>query len=132
MDPDLPHRVLAACLTVHQHLGPGLTREAYLKCLEIEMRDLELGFACGQPPAFRYRGRSVQLTDKADFLVEGVLLVQVLACEEVRPSDLARVESLLRLGGWRSGLLVNFNVPALRKGVHRVTLKRREETHPHA
>jgi hypothetical protein len=41
--------------------------------------------------------------------------------------DLARVEALLKLSGLRSGLLVNFNVVALRKGVHRVTLKRRTD-----
>jgi hypothetical protein len=32
---------------------------------------------------------------------------------------------LLRLGGYREGMMVNFDVTTLRKGVHRVTLKRR-------
>ncbi len=127
MDPDLPHQVLAACLAVHRHLGPGLAREAYEECLAIELGELELAFQRGQPLDFLYRGRQVQMAARVDFLVEGVLMVQVLACEEVRAVDLTKVESLLRLGGWRVGMLVNFNVPALRKGVHRVTLKRREE-----
>ena len=127
MDPDLPHQVLAACLAVHGHLGPGLTREAYEECLAIELTDLELAFQRGQALDFWYRGRQVKQAARVDFLVEDALVVLVTAGEEVRPAELAKVESLLRLGGWRAGMLVNFNVVTLRKGVHRVTLKRREE-----
>ncbi len=127
MDPDLPHRVLAACLAVHQHLGPGLTREAYEECLAIELDALEVPYARGEPLSFFYRGRPVKMAARLDLLVAGVLLVKVLAQEEVRPADLAQVESLLRLGGLRFGMAVNFQVSTLRKGVHRVTLRRRQE-----
>lgn len=127
MDPDLPHRVLAACLAVHQHLGPGLTREAYEECLAIELDALEVPHARGEPLNFFYRGKKVKMAARLDFLVANVLLVKVLAQEEVRPADLAQVESLLRLSGLRFGMAVNFHVPTLRKGVHRVTLRRRSE-----
>jgi GxxExxY protein len=125
MDPDLPHQVLSACLAVHQHLGPGLTREAYEECLAIELRELEVPFEQGQSLSFLYRGKQVEGGARLDLLVERVFLVQVLAADEVRATDLARMETLLRLSGLRHGMLVNFNVTALRKGVHRVTLKRR-------
>jgi len=128
MDPDLPHRVLSACLAVHEHLGPGLLREAYEECLAIELRELEIPLARGEALKFAYRGKQVTGAARLDLVVERVLLVQVLAQDEVRPVDLARVEALLKLSGLRSGLLVNFNVVALRKGVHRVTLKRRAES----
>lgn len=125
MDPDLPHRVLAAALEVHKHLGPGLTREAYEECLCIELRELEVLFERGEKLRFQYRGKQVENAARLDLLVEGVLLVQIAASEDVRPTDLAALETLLRLGGFREGMLVNFNVTTLRKGVHRVTLKRR-------
>lgn len=125
MDPDLPHRVLAAALEVHKHLGPGLTREAYEECLCIELRELEVLFVRGEKLRFLYRGKQVEDAARLDVLVEGVLLVQVVASEDVKPSDLVGLETLLRLGGYREGMLVNFNVTILRKGVHRVTLKRR-------
>jgi GxxExxY protein len=127
MDPDLPHRVLAACLAVHECLGPGLLRDVYEECLALELRELELVFVRGDSLTFDYRGKQVTGAARLDLVVEGALLVQVLAQDEVRTVDLARVEGLLRLSGLRSGLLVNFNVVALRKGVHRVTLKRRTE-----
>ena len=125
MDPDLPHRALAACLEVHRHLGPGLNQEAYEECLAIELRQLEMPCERGKALRFVYRGQTVDNAARLDFVVEEELLVQVLAVDEVLPSDLARTESLLRLANLRTGLLVNFNVPVLRKGVHRVNLKRR-------
>jgi GxxExxY protein len=125
MDPDLPHRVLAAALEVHKHLGPGLTREAYEECLCIELREMEVPFVRGEKLRFQYRGKQVENAARLDLLVEGVLLVQVVAREEIKSVDLAGLETLLRLGGYREGMMVNFDVTTLRKGVHRVTLKRR-------
>lgn len=125
MDPDLPHRVLAAALEVHKHLGPGLTREAYEECLSLELRELEVMFFRGERLRFCYRGKEVEDAARLDLLVEGVLLVKVAAQEDVREADLAAMETLLRLGGYREGMLINFNVTTLRKGVHRVSLKRR-------
>lgn len=127
MDPDLPHRVVGACLSVHQMLGSGLSKESYESCLAIELRELEIAYVTGKPLAFLYRGKKVQNTERLDFLVEDVLLVQVLAQAEVKPIDLVRVESVLRLSGLKFGLIVNFHVDVLRKGVHRVTLKRRSQ-----
>lgn len=125
MDPDLPHRVLAAALEVHKHLGPGLTREAYEECLCIELREMEVPFARGEKLRFQYRGKQVENAARMDLLVDGALLVQVVAREEIKSVDLAGLETLLRLGGFREGMMVNFDVTTLRKGVHRVTLKRR-------
>lgn len=127
VDPDLPHRVLAACLAVHEHLGPGLSRDAYEECLALELREMELLFRRGDPLRFHYRGKAVEAAGRMDLVVEDGLLVQVFAAREVTSVDVAGVESYLRLSGLRLGLLVNFNVEVLRKGVHRVTLKRRSE-----
>ena len=82
-------------------------------------------FVRGQNLRFQYRGKQVANAARLDWIVEGVLSVQIAASEDVRPTDLAALETLHRLGGYREGMLVNFNVTTLRKGVRRVTLKRR-------
>ena len=63
---------------------------------------------------------------KLDFIVQERLLLMIRAQEQVTALEKQQFESILRLSGLRGGLLVNFNVPVLRKGVHRVMLKRRE------
>jgi GxxExxY protein len=102
-----------------------LTREAYEECLCIELREMEVPFVRGEKLRFQYLGKQVENAARLDLLVEGVLLVQVVAREEIKSVDLAGLETLLRLGGYREGMMVNFDVTILRKGVHRVTLKRR-------
>ena len=127
-DADLPHQVIGACMNVHGQLGPGLTRDAYEECLAIELRELELEARRGEPLFFDYRGHRVTAAGRLDFIVNDTLLLQVKAQELVSDLDKQQFESQLRLSGLRSGLLVNFNVTTLRKGIHRVMLKRKEST----
>ena len=123
---DLPHLVIGACMNVHSALGPGLTREAYEQCVAIELRELEIPFERGKRLDFEYRGQSLSSAATLDFIVEGSLLLQIYAGEETSALDKQKMETYLRLSGIRSGLLVNFNVSVLRKGVQRITMKRLE------
>lgn len=124
IEADLPHLVIGACMSVHRHLGPGLAREAYEECLAIELRDLELSVERGKPLDFRYRNHEVRGAARLDLVVDDRLLVQVKSCREVTEIDTQQMDTLLRLSGLRSGLLVNFNVAVMRKGIHRVKVKR--------
>lgn len=125
-DADLPHLVIGACLNVHRALGPGLGREAYDECLAIELRELEFDFRRHVPLEFEYRGRRIQTATRLDYVIGGTLLLQVRSQDEVGERDEAELEAQVRLGHLRTGLLVNFNVAKLRKGIHQVILKRRE------
>jgi GxxExxY protein len=125
-EADLPHVVIGACMNVHRQLGPGLAREAYEECLAIELRDLELDFQRGGMLSFDYRGKTIQGGVRLDFIVQDKLLLLVRGQEQLTALDKLQFESHLRLSGLRAGLLVNFNVTALRSGIHRVTLKRKE------
>ena len=125
-DADLPHLVIGACLNVHGRLGPGLFREAYEECMAIELRELEMDFRRAVPLDFTYREHEVKNAAKLDFIVQDRLLLMIRSQEQVTALEKQQFESILRLSGLRGGLLVNFNVPVLRKGVHRVMLKRRE------
>ncbi len=123
---DLPHLVAGACMNVHRSLGPGLLREAYEECLVLELRSLELSVRRGDPLSFEYQGQTVRNAARLDLVIEDTLLVQVLSAEVVSGSERQKMETLLRLGGLKAGLLVNFNVPVMRKGIERFTVKRRD------
>lgn len=125
-DADLPHLVIGACMTVHRTLGPGLTRDAYLECLAIELRDLEFDFVRGVPLEFDYRGKHVKTETKLDFVVGGSLLLLVRAQEAISKQEQQQLEAFLRLGRFKTALIVNFNVATLRKGIHQITMKRKE------
>ena len=62
------------------------------------------------------------------------LVVELKAIEALAPVHDAQLITYLRLGGWRLGLLINFNVSVLKNGIHRrilgyETAATPEETH---
>ncbi len=125
---DLPHLVIGACMNVHRALGPGLTRDAYEECLAIELRELEFDFQRQVPLEFAYHGRRVQTQTRLDFVVGSSLLLLVRAQGEITRLEQQELESKVRLGKFAAGLLVNFNVGTLRKGIYQLTVKRRSDT----
>ncbi len=123
---DLPHLVIGACMNVHRALGPGLTRDAYEECLAIELRELEFDFKRNLPLEFTYHGRNIQTAMRLDFVIGESLLLLVRSQEEITKLEQQELESKVKLGRFQGGLMVNFNVATLRKGIHQITVKRRE------
>jgi GxxExxY protein len=123
---DLPHLVIGACMNVHRALGPGLPQDAYEECVAIELRELEFDFKRHVPLEFTYHGRSVQTTARLDFVVGGSLLLLVRSQDEITKLQHQELETKVKLGHFQSGLIVNFNVGTLRKGIHQITVKRRD------
>ena len=54
-----------------------------------------------------------------DLLVARRVVVEVKAIEALAPIHEAQLITYLRLGGWRVGLLMNFNVVVLKNGIRR-------------
>ncbi len=125
---DLPHLVIGACMNVHRALGPGLTADAYEECIAIELRELEFDFKRHVPLVFEYHGRTVQTATRLDFVVGDSLLLLVRSQEAISRQEQQELEAKVRLGRFKTGLIVNFNVVTLRKGIHQITVKRRAES----
>jgi GxxExxY protein len=59
---------------------------------------------------------------RLDLLVAGCVVVEIKSLEALAPVHDAQLLTYLRLGGWRVGLLINFNVAVLKNGIHRKIL----------
>ena len=117
---DLAERVIGAAIEVHRHLGPGLLESIYEECLCHEL-DLRVIRFCRQAVvAGSYKGRDLRIACRVDLVVEEVLLVELKAVESLLDVHVAQLLTYLRLPDRRLGLLINFNVPALWRGVKRV------------
>jgi GxxExxY protein len=55
-------------------------------------------------------------------LVANRVVVEIKAIESILPVHEAQLLTYLKLGGWNNGLLINFNVPVLKKGIRRRVL----------
>jgi len=114
--------IIGAAIEVHRHLGPGLLESAYQKCLEYELASRGIAFSVQVDLPVVYKGVRLDCGYKMDFVVEDVVVVELKSVEEVVPVHEAQLLTYLRLSGKRVGLLINFNVSALKDGVTRRVL----------
>ncbi len=119
---DLSDRVIGAAITVHRQLGPGLLESAYRRCLQCELIARGVSVRAEVPVGIAYKGEVIEDAFKIDLLVEGRLVVELKAVDKLHPIHTSQVTTYLKLGGYRAGLLINFNVPVLKDGLKRVLL----------
>lgn len=67
-----------------------------------------------------YRDVRVDCGYRVDLLVEGLVVVELKAVEELGPIHEAQLLSYLKLSCCRVGLLINFNVKVLKQGIRRM------------
>ena len=117
---ELSHQVIGAALEVHRELGAGLLESVYEQCLAHELASLEIPVERQVELPVRYKGIEVGAGYRMDLFVARALVVEVKAAECLLPVHSAQLLTYLKLAGCRLGLLLNFNVPAMRDGIRRV------------
>lgn len=123
----LTEQVIGAAMEVHRALGPGLLESTYEMCLCRELAVRELAFERQKAIPVEYKGVKLDCGYRADLIVEGLVLVEIKAVEDLTPLNDAQLLSYLKLGGWKIGLLINFNVQLLKHGIRRKVLNLDEE-----
>jgi GxxExxY protein len=112
--------ILDAAYAVHVALGPGLLETVYEMALAHELK--KRGFCVERqvPIPVEYDGQRVDEGFRADLIVERKVVVELKSVEELHPVHPKQLLTYLRLGGFKLGLLINFNVPKIKDGFHRV------------
>jgi GxxExxY protein len=121
-DNEITHEIIGAAIEVHKHLGPGLLESAYEECLvhELRLRNLKVDRQKAVPVV--YKETKLECGYRIDLLVEDRIVVELESIEFLGPIHEAIVLTYLRLSGHHLGLLINFNVSALKDGVRRFIL----------
>jgi GxxExxY protein len=114
--------VIGAAMEVHRRLGPGLLESAYQECLCREFSVRQISFEREKPLPVEYKGTRLECGYRLDMLVADAVVVEVKSVESLAPVHEAQLLTYLRLGGWKVGLLINFNVPILKQGIRRKVL----------
>lgn len=115
--------VIGAAIEVHRALGPGLLESAYEECLCRELSLRYMSFVRQLRLPVEYKGVKVDCSYRLDLLVASSVVVEVKAVVALEPIHTAQLLTYMKLGRWNLGLLINFNVPLLWKGIRRMILK---------
>ena len=117
---DVSGQIVDASIRVHSVLGPGLLEAAYQLCLTHELRKRGLDVRREVITPIRYDGITLKAGYRIDLLVEGAVVVETKSVAKLVPIHEAQLLSHLRLGDYRLGLLINFNVVLLKDGIVRI------------
>ncbi len=116
---ELSYAVVGAAIEVHRRIGPGVLEAAYQRALASELRFREIPFVAQAPITFTYRGDEVG-DYFADFIIDGKIVIELKAVTRILPVHRAQLYSYLCASDLQLGLLINFNVAVLTRGVSRV------------
>jgi len=123
--------IIGAAIEVHRALGPGLLESVYEECLCRELSLRGIPFERQRSLPVEYKGLRLDCGYRLDLLVADTVVVEIKAVESLLPIHEAQLLTYLRLGGWKVGLLINFNVAVLRQGIRRRVLGLEEEKMEH-
>ncbi len=119
---ELSRVAIGAAIEVHRFLGSGLLESIYEKCLAREFELRGISVITQEHVQIEYKGLRFKEELKFDLLVDGVLLVEVKAVQELIPVHKAQLLSYMKLLNVPVGLLMNFHEMKLVDGIQRMIL----------
>lgn len=109
---ELSYKVIGCAMRVHNTLGNGFQEVIYQRCLAIELRNAEIDFEREVDQRIYYQGIEVG-TRRADFVIEGKLVVELKALVNLEDVHLAQAKNYVVAYNFNKGLLINFGAVSL-------------------
>ena len=111
---ELTYKIIGCAMKVHNTMGPGFQEVIYQRCLAIELERAGLGFQREQEQTVFYETIEVG-TRRADFIVEGKVVVELKALVNLEDVHLAQAKNYTVAYDFPLGLLINFGSQSLQQ-----------------
>ena len=119
---DLTYKIRGAIFEVYNYWGPGLFEQVYEESLVHQLRKAGLKVEQQVPLPVIYDGVRLPCDYRLDLLVEDKVIIELKSVEELHPVHCKQLMTYLKIAHKKVGLLVNFNVDDMAKGIHRLVL----------
>ena len=111
---DITEKIIGAAFDVHSFLGNGFQEVIYQRALAYEMSQRNLEFFREIEQDIFYKDLPDPIgTRRADFVVEGNVLVELKAVKEIEDVHFAQTLNYLKAYQLEVGLLINFDSKSL-------------------
>jgi len=120
---ELSNLIIGLAIEVHRDLGPGLLESAYKECLYYKFIKSGLQTFKEKPMPLIYEEVKIECGYRIDLLVENKVVIEIKSVEALNDVHLAQTLTYMKLGNYKLGLLINFNVSLLKDGIKRVVNK---------
>jgi GxxExxY protein len=117
---EISNQIIGCAIEVHKALGPGLLESANKECLFYKIHQNGLFVEKEKPMPLVFEDIKLECGYRIDLLVENKVVIELKSVESLTDVHLAQTLTYMKLGNFKLGLLINFNVAMLKLGIKRV------------
>ena len=117
---ELTGKIIGLAIEVHNALGPGLLESAYKECLCYKMFKSGIFVEKEKSMPLVFEEVKLECGYRMDLLVEKQVVLEIKSVEFLNEIHLAQTLTYMKLGNYKLGLLLNFNVVKLKDGIKRI------------
>lgn len=117
---ELSGKIIGLAMEVHTVLGPGLLESSYKECLYYKIGKSGLFVEKEKPMPLVFETVKLECGYRIDLLVDNKIVIEIKSVDAINDIHLAQTLTYLKLGNYKLGLLINFNVVKLKGGIKRV------------
>ena len=112
--------IVNECFRIHNNYGPGLFESVYESILCYELEKLALPFTRQQGIRVVHEGVDMGIGFIPDLIIDNKVILELKSVEKLAEVHFKQLLTYLRISDLKLGLLINFNVPLIKDGIHRM------------
>jgi GxxExxY protein len=117
---ELSNKIIGIAINIHNSLGPGLLESAYKECLYYRLKKEGFYVEKEKQMPLMYDEVKLDCGYRIDILVERKVVIEIKSVESLNEVHFAQTLTYMKLGKYKLGLLINFNVYTLKEGIRRI------------
>lgn len=118
----LSGKIVDCALQVHKKLGPGLLESAYQHGLAYYFSKNGIVFEKEKTIPIIIDDYPIDAGYRADFIINRHIILEIKSVERIIPIHTAQLLTYMKLGGFKLGLIFNFNEKLMKNGIRRYVL----------
>ena len=112
--------VVDLCFRLHKQYGPGLFESVYEELFCYEWNKSDIPYVRQKAIPLIHEKIKLEAGFRADVIIDDKVILEFKSIEGLTELHFKQVQTYLRLTGLKLGLLINFNVPLIKEGIHRI------------
>ena len=112
--------VVDLCFRMYKQYGPGLFESVYEEFFCYEWSKTGIPYKRQHPVPLVHESIRMEVGFRADIIINGKVIVELKSVESLADVHYKQVQTYLKLADIKLGLLINFNVPLIKNGIHRI------------
>lgn len=117
---DISKLVVDLCFRIHKQYGPGLFESIYEEIFCYEWAKSGIPFKRQHGVPLVHEEIRMEIGFRADVIVDDKVIIELKSVETLAEIHYKQVQTYLKLTHIKLGLLINFNVPLIKDGIHRI------------